>query len=286
MLPTDDPHSEGILRQLGRAVQFRPFSGPRYEDLDFLFVAMVPRSGSSYLGSLISANGFLMQGETFRFIQGTFERYVRKTKSKTYEEYIRNKISDNTKNGMFSAKVGWPQFNPIYFSGAYRHYFSSAKFVYLTREDILDQSISLFIAQSTGYFHSTSQQRKDQNAEEIHFDFDAIAARVVQFSEMQSNWERFFASEGIRPLRVTYEQLLSDPEDVVRRIGNYINRPMTGNIVTETAFKKISTNKNSQLRDLYIAEHKKRLAAAISIAPPPRKRKRPAPQKLEQAVKA
>ncbi len=264
MLIEDEPRAEPLLKFIDRHAALGSFVKAPYQDRDFVFLAMVPRSGSNYLSSLMDRNGLSMPGEIFRLIQGTFQRELRRLNAQNYEDYVRKKIDEATRDNLFGAKLGWPQFFPLYFSGAYQHYFSEAKFIYLTRERLLDQAISLYIAHDTGYYHSTFVDKKGETERETPFDFDAIKKHLKQLVEMQGEWETFFASEGIKPLRLTYEEVASDPVAALEQIAKFLGRALPAEFEIETQFKKVATDKNAYIRTKYIEEHHQRLEASIN----------------------
>ena len=55
------------------------------------------------------------------------------------------------------------------------HAFGRIKFVYLHREDVLGQAVSLWRAQQTNYWHSTEEASANRPPE---YDFSEIASRV------------------------------------------------------------------------------------------------------------
>jgi LPS sulfotransferase NodH len=254
MLPTDRPAIRNSVTAIQRTLAMGPMSGAPFTDRAFLFVAMVPRSGSSYLGSLIGANGYHMHKETFRLSPRAFDQFVAEHGCATYEDYVRAKIAHSTVNGLFGAKVGWVHFAPLYASGAYAHYFGQAKFVYMTRQDMVAQAISSYIARQVGYRHSYQVDDPARLEEDVPFDFDEISRLIAQFRDIQSDWEWFFEKEGVTPLRLTYEALTADPAAALHAIGGLVDRPMGDSPVVETDIRSVSSGRNARLHARYWEE--------------------------------
>ncbi|HEY1707263.1 MAG TPA: Stf0 family sulfotransferase [Rhizomicrobium sp.] len=217
-----------------------------------VIVAMTPRSGSGYLSDLMKLNNLGQSAEHFRVSGGTMEKLVTNSKLKTYDAYVRKIIQSRSQGNIFAAKCDWPQFVPLYYFGSYDAYFRQARFVYLTRGDLLMQAISRYIGTATGYFHSTNKDKAHTLDQEVAMDFDAITQHLTHLVNMQSAWETFFSTEGISPLRLRYEELEADPVLTIRRIADFIGRPVTGDVITQTEHEKVRNERNEKLRDAYV----------------------------------
>ncbi|MBJ3774391.1 Stf0 family sulfotransferase [Acuticoccus mangrovi] len=228
-------------------------------------ICMTPRSGSSYLGSVLRENGFGTTQEHFRIVGGSLERDAEKLKGKSYEGYFREKVQRLTENGYFSVKLDWPQFVPLYFSSVFATYLNNANFVYLTRSDILAQAISRYVATVTGYFHTTNEGGVQEGV--VPFDYEGIRKHLDYLVTMQGDWERFFASEGLLPVRITYEEVATNPTEAFAKIAQAIGAPVPENVVTKTEFGVTRTSENERLRKAFVAEHRQRMrkgAAALA----------------------
>lgn len=96
--------------------------------------------------------------------------------------------------------------------------FGHTRFVYLTRQDKVAQAVSLLKARQTGLWHRNadgSDLERVAPPKEPRYDHDAIAASVAHLSALDASWQRWFADEGLRPLRVSYEDLALRPNTVL-----------------------------------------------------------------------
>lgn len=99
--------------------------------------------------------------------------------------------------------------------------FGRTLFVYLTRENKLDQAISYVKAQQTGLWHMApdgTELERLAEPQELRYDGAAISAQIDEFIQMETDWEGWFANEQIKPLRVTYDELSSAPYATLARV--------------------------------------------------------------------
>jgi len=120
-------------------------------------------------------------------------------------------------NGIFGCKMHWNQFS-FFLKLGLEARFHDAKFVYLTREDVLGQAISHAIAMQTGQWTSFHRAKRKRPV----YSFKAVARSLHLVLDQRRMWETFFAHAGIVPLRVTYEELTKDRKIVTARVLEYL----------------------------------------------------------------
>ncbi|MEJ8572388.1 Stf0 family sulfotransferase [Microbaculum marinum] len=251
MFGAHDAHVRRTCDAIAKVVATPPFRGRGYDELTMLIVCMTPRSGSQYLGSVLRDNGLGLAHEQFRYTGGSIEKITSKFGLTTFEDFVRNRIDVNiTGDGIFSAKADWMQFLPLYYLGAYAHYFTGAHYVYLSRRDRLDQAISRYIATESRYFHTTYTEHR-QAVKDVPFSLDGINMHLSHILSLENAWEQFFSSEDIRPLRIYYEDLEADPASVLADIFAHLGREAPPAPVVETEFRIVRTEKNRRFRDLF-----------------------------------
>jgi len=104
-----------------------------------------------------------------------------------------------------------------------RPHFHEWKFIFLTRDNLVRQAISLIIAQKSGRWGSWS--RGGRAVAESEYDFAAIASTIDAIAAENSQWDRFFGAFAIRPLRMTYETLTADLESASARARDFLGLP-------------------------------------------------------------
>lgn len=97
---------------------------------------------------------------------------------------------------------------------------STVHYVWLKREDKLRQAISFWRA--TAGPSGREQWRKPTHPEEAvstpAFDRDAVAKFVKLLSEQDDLWQGWFDNNSIKPLVVTYDELLAERHATIRRV--------------------------------------------------------------------
>jgi trehalose 2-sulfotransferase len=96
------------------------------------------------------------------------------------------------------------------------------RFVYLRRSDVLAQAVSWLRAEQTGVWFQTGQRGEAQPGREPRFDFGRIRELARMIGEHNGAWRNWFASAGIQPHQVGYEDLDADPVGVTRGILGFL----------------------------------------------------------------
>lgn len=92
--------------------------------------------------------------------------------------------------------------------------FGRTLFIHLTRADKVAQAVSLVRAEQTGLWHRAadgSELERTAPPREPEYDFKALRAAYEQLTGYEHAWAAWFASEGLAPLRLTYDALSADP---------------------------------------------------------------------------
>ncbi|MEN0000012.1 MAG: Stf0 family sulfotransferase [Pseudomonadota bacterium] len=99
--------------------------------------------------------------------------------------------------------------------------FGPTLFIYLTRDDKLDQAISCVRAEQSGLWHRNSdgsELERTAPPRDAGFDADAIKAHMDEFSAFETAWQSWFETQGISPLTVTYDRLSREPQAILTEI--------------------------------------------------------------------
>jgi LPS sulfotransferase NodH len=199
-------------------------------------ICATPRSGSTLLCGLLRSTGAAGRPESYfrrpdeqawadqwhlpRNAAGHFD----------YRDYVRAaRAQGTTPNGIFGARVMWPTVEDIVArlraarpepSGTDHDVLSDAfgpvRYVHLRRTDTVAQAVSWARAEQTGYWHPGDGF--PASAPEPQFDFREIRSFVEQIDAHTAAWTRWFATAGVRPHVVRYEELVADMTGVTREI--------------------------------------------------------------------
>ena len=99
------------------------------------------------------------------------------------------------------------------------------RFVWLRREDVLRQAISLARAKQTKAWDAAKTP-----ATLAVFDFAQIDQCVSQIEQANAFWEQWFRAQGIRACQITYEKMVEDYQEAVRAVLTFVGQPITADV--------------------------------------------------------
>lgn len=217
---------------------------PIYEGIPRRYViACPPRSGSNLLCDLLDVTGlmgrpteYLNPNFAIKPLSRRFGRFVsgRQDSMGYAGELLRRRTSAN---GVFGLKVFYWQALPYLIDGHFAPLFDSASYVYLTREDVRGQIVSLAIAWQTNQWAST-----DNRQAEPMFREDNLHKAGMFIRREMSGWEDFFTVCEIKPLRITYEQPLFAPDKTVRAVCSLVDVAPSDKVCLEQSNKQMQRN--------------------------------------------
>lgn len=171
-----------------------------------------PRCGSTYLARLCASTGVL--GGPKEYFAG-LDRM--RSANSDPEGHLRSWVErTSTPNGVYGLKVFADQFHLVRRS-RWATRLPNLHFVHIERQDVLGQAISLVRARQTQVFESNHQPRRQPA-----YSRRSIAAMLQTIALNQARWSCWFARNGIVPLRLTYEGIVSDPGGAVASIADCV----------------------------------------------------------------
>ncbi len=206
-------------------------------------VFMIPRSGSTLLAELLARTHKL--GYPSESFVPDIVRSLSLAFSDTftsYEDFLVQRLRSN--NGVFGIEIESDRFleEPAFFANVndWRH-------VYIWREDILAQAISLQISVDTGVWHNFSSAGGEH---EFHYiSRDSIIAQMNYLLRVETFFRYYFTEHRLSPYRVSYEALVANPVGEAQRIARHI-----GVECSEAEFAgngKIAVQPTSKARNAY-----------------------------------
>jgi LPS sulfotransferase NodH len=91
-------------------------------------------------------------------------------------------------------------------------------FVHLERQDRVRQAVSAIVATETGQWRAVPGMGRETPAGAAAYDYDRILRMVAFADYSHAHWRAFFAANGIKPCRLTYEDLAGDFDGAVGRL--------------------------------------------------------------------
>ena len=132
--------------------------------------------------------------------------------------------------------------------------FGKTLFIYLRRENTLEQAISCVKAMQTGLWHQSadgSEFERLSPPKELFFDPDAISAHIDEFSQANATWQDWFATQAISPLEITYEQLALNPEQLLQTVMDELGVVYTPPPDFSPPLAKLANQINAQWAEQY-----------------------------------
>jgi len=140
-------------------------------------------------------------------------------KADDYHELFARLVDTYALNGAWGVKAHVQSLIPLFRVGEFPSNLDSWRFVYVTRDNIVRQAISLVIAEKRQSYASWIEPAREISDDE--YSRDEIARSILDTRLSQELWEKFFETFGVTPLRITYEQIVADPEAAASRIAEH-----------------------------------------------------------------
>lgn len=245
------------LCDVKRLEQIEAYSQPRRRYV----IAMTPRSGSSYLCSVLEATHRL--GFPGEYLNEDFIPSILKTiPGGTAADYFKNveKVKQS-QNGVYGFKVSWFQFERFLTAIDDSRCLGSYRYIYLTRRNLAAQAVSLYKATATNVFHTnvSHDESSMQALGTLKYDFTKINQWYEHIVQQEQGWQDYFLNNRISPCYVTYEEIDEDIESVVKRIAHYVgdNPDELSVPKNPSVFKKVSDSRNMDWACQFMLERAK-----------------------------
>ena len=222
---------------------------------DSYVVCTSPRSGSTLLCRLLASTGVAGNPESWFHNPSVTDWLAnfnlaednslseREILLKIFEAGI---VKGRANNGIFGLRLQRHSFdflqqklavlNPALWNDAQRFkaVFGNTLYIHLSRQDKVKQAVSYVKASQSGLWHvapdGTELERLSAPTE-LEYNADDIRKCFVELSAYDQGWKRWFATEKINPLPISYESLSENPLQTLRwlldRLGLY-SEPATG----------------------------------------------------------
>ncbi len=198
--------TEGLDRAKFARIAARP--APRVE----YCIYFTPRSGSSWLTDLARRSGYLGTPKEC-FNPNFVPRIARSLGAADMDEYIRAIRRRFAARGTFGFEVTFYQLRKTFGAPApFMARMGHAVPVWLIREDIVAQAVSLWKMRITGISHSTNSTDETRAQAEAALTYDArgIADNLDHLRKLEQLTERHFTAFDLAPIRLSYERIMAE----------------------------------------------------------------------------
>jgi trehalose 2-sulfotransferase len=202
-------------------------------------VLATPRSGSTLLGQGLQASG--LAGDPKEFFGHKMSFWMERWQTPALPAYTARLCQVRaTANGVFGAKLLYrqllhletlarrePELADLPLPEILQRLFPDLHLVWVTRQDKVRQAISWFKARQTGVWGQDQGQSAPKLGRawrlgdeplqpgELAFDYEGIATLVRQAEAEDAAMGQFFATSGIAPYRVVYEEFSPRYEETI-----------------------------------------------------------------------
>lgn len=192
----------------------------------FYVICTTPRSGSNLLCDLLSSSGVMGKPQEFLNPTGSILPISKKNNLIDVESRINindylNHIINNfsSANNCFGLKVLFDQFQPLVQLKEIKQFFQECKYIWLLRQDIIAQAVSMYIAEETEAWKSFGKEKKSRNL--VEYNEEKIARWVERLKKQNFSWLDFFLVNQIEYLQVTYEDILINSNQQCHNICHF-----------------------------------------------------------------
>jgi trehalose 2-sulfotransferase len=184
-------------------------------------ICATSRSGSTYLCELLASTGLLGNPREYFNTSGRRRRTDPAYPSDRTAQLDIIRTTGATSNGIYAVKVIGPQL--LRLEGRIDPFrdLPNLALVRIRRTDVLGQAISLARARQTGQFIASDRPRGA-----AVYNAGAIRHGLRSIMQQEATWDAALAQLGVQPLRITYEEIVADPQAVVDRIAAHLGLAM------------------------------------------------------------
>lgn len=242
-----------------------------------LIICATPRSGSYLLSDLLSQAGLPFAEEWLtEFCQAARKRVYEVPQDLGYIDYLQLLTRRERRAGLFAMKVMFDQFFQLSqrlmaspevpgadFLQKFTHLFPNPHFIRVSRQNKLAQAVSLLKARQTGQWIKRRDEDAGSAVQPV-YSFLGILECLRDRSRAEELWDVFFDQYGLIPFNLTYEELVANKRETVRKIVEWADLAAPVDSIDDTSnFRPMASGVNSQWADQFERD----LSEATDLAP-------------------
>ncbi|MCW8109507.1 Stf0 family sulfotransferase [Alteromonas ponticola] len=208
-----------------------------------LIIASTVRSGSHMLGHALhetGAFGFPLEYVNEKNLTRWKQIFNTRTVGDTLAQLQKHRTSPN---GVFGIKIHYSHLHQFGGFDKLSSYFVNPSFIWLTREDIIAQAVSLSIAKQTGAW--ISQQNVEN--EDVTYDAKQIDEGLRRIIFENASWQYVLNASGSHFMHVNFTDVISNTANVIRKIADFMQVEVDiSNVPDKPVTKKQSKHINQQ----------------------------------------
>lgn len=211
-----------------------------------LVIASTARSGSSWLGHLVSMTEHL--GRSREYLGHWGDKRV--DGEGVAAALRRMRAEGTTPNDVTGVKVFPRHMVTVARFTRFSAWYPGARYVHIVRRDLLAQAISLQKARSSGRFYTQMPELRPPV-----YDAKRIAGHIARLALDNATWSAYFARTGIEPLTIAYEDAVLDPIASVKAVAAHVGVAVPDSAVRAEGYVfKLSDPLSDEWRRRFLAE--------------------------------
>ena len=221
-------------------------------------IFFTPRSGSSRLTDLLTRTGVLSRpGEAFN--PAFMPNMADALQARDLETYVKVLVRKRNTQGTFGVEMTYEHLNNgLHGAENMLRLLRPTAYVWLIREDIVAQAISVSKMRQTRVSHSVLADEDVQAAAEAGFSYRPmqIMRAMAGLARQEDRIEAMMAAHGIAPLRISYEQTVARPErETLARIARHVGVDLPELASPPSSHRKLIGDKARDFAARFQREH-------------------------------
>lgn len=232
----------------------------RPESTNNYVIFFTARSGSSWLTDICKHTGRLsFPGEAFN--PNFVPNMAQALNARNVTEFLNILRRRRNTHGVFGLQITYHQLSRMFDNEEeFMSYMGTWKMLWLLREDIVLQAVSLMKMQQTKVAHlpATNPEQRAEADKEFVYDAGQIKQWLRHSIQAERKSERMFARYKLSPLRLSYEGITAaGANETVNAMAHYLGEPPILGANLETGHGKIGTSKNAEFAARFRDDHVK-----------------------------
>lgn len=216
-----------------------------------LLLASTPRSGSWLLAEGLRSLGVAGRPEEYFAVDAetSYRQRWNMPAAGTFASFLGRVLTDGTTgNGVFATKLHWLQLcvllyrlrrlpdrrvhaqRPATDIELLTEYLGPVRIVFLEREDVLMQAVSWHRAMTTNRWWWLAGDHHPRQDDTTGYDFEAIKSLLWLLTDYNASWTNWFQANDLDPLRLTYEEVVADYPNSLRRVVSVLGQAAPAHI--------------------------------------------------------
>ena len=243
-------HNGIVLNQRDPKYDLPEFHGERRAYL----IAATPRSGSNLLGRLLMRDG--RYGAPLEYLHDRAPMQWTELASLSTPEYLDRIATYRTSpTGWFGVKALWKQYGEHMRTGMTLDYFD--QIIRISRRDLVGQAISLTMARLSHSYYDIADERNTASATP-QYDYRQICLSLAYLTNGNTKWDALIEQSGRKVVHVVYEDLQTNPTDVLTGIHSAFGHELHADERTDIELPRLQrTELNEKWRQRFITDSKR-----------------------------